>query len=93
MPGVGKAADDKLVAVVARRVLWIEEELKGRGSIREVAADDVVMGAIGGGALAIDERRALAGDGGVWFRSHRDADASRAVEIDCCWRHQLSAVS
>lgn len=58
-------------------MLGIEEELEGRGALI-VAALDMVLGAIGRGALAVEERRALAG---ALFVAHCSSNARRAAEI------------
>lgn len=63
----------------ARRVLGVEEEPEGCGALI-VAALDMVMirGAIGRGALAVEQRRALVG---AWFVAHGSSNACRAAEI------------
>lgn len=77
MPRVGKRPDSEALAMGARRVLGIEEEPEGRGALI-VDAFDMILVAIGRGALAVEERRALVG---VLFIAHCSSDARRAAEI------------
>lgn len=91
MPSVGKAADDEVVAVIARRVLRIEEELEGRGALAVNITQNVVLVAIGALAVeAIEERRALVV---VWFVAHCAPNASRPIQVNCSRRYQLNVVS
>lgn len=77
MPRIGKCSDSKAFAMSARRVLGVEEEPEGCGALI-VAALDMIRGAIGRGALAVEQRRVLVG---AWFVAHGASNACRAAEI------------
>lgn len=55
MPRVGERSDGEALAVSARCVLGIEEELEGRGAL--IVASDMILVA----AAAVEKRRALVG--------------------------------
>lgn len=76
MPRVGKCPDSNVFATSARRVLGVEEELEGCRALI-VATLDVIRGAIGRGALAVEQRRALVG---ALFVAHGSSNGFRAAD-------------
>lgn len=77
MPRIGKCSHSNVFAMSARRVLGVEEEPEGCGALI-AAALDMVRGAIGRGALAVEQRRALVG---ALFVAHGSSNGFRAAEI------------